>query len=125
MSGKQNVLGLQYLSRYHVTIDFPNQRIYLAKGKHFSDLAYVHTCGLSVFFKAGGLEVESVDEKSPAYAAGFLAKDVIVKLCGKPIASWKPSEINRLLKKEGKPVQMTVERGGKRLEMSFTPKEYD
>jgi hypothetical protein len=124
-SDKKNILGLKYLSRYLVTIDFPNQRMYLAKGKHFADHDYGRTHGLCFSFKADGLAVEAVDEQSPAYAAGVRAKDVIVKLCDKPVSAWKPSEINRLLRTEGKPVQMTVERGGKRLEMNFTPKEYD
>jgi hypothetical protein len=125
MGGKQNVLGLNYLSRYRVTIDFPNQRLYLAKGKRFADHDRGSTSGLFCFFRAGGLEIESADEKGPAHAAGLRAKDVIVKVCGKPISEWKPSEIYRRLAVEGKAVQVTVQRGGKQMEMSFTPKEYD
>lgn len=124
-SGNQNVLGLDYLSRYRVTIDFPNERLYLTKGKHFAGRNVGNTCGLRYFYRATGLDVESVDEKSPAYAAGLRAKDVIVKLCGKPISAWKPSEAGRLLTTEGKAVQVTIERDGKRMEKSFSPKEYD
>jgi hypothetical protein len=124
-SGKQNVLGLKYMSRYRVTIDFPSQRLYLAKGRHFADHDLGHTCGLGLLFRGGGIEVESVDEKGPAKATGVRPKDVIVKLCGKSVSEWKPSEVNRLLRAEDKTVQMTVERGGRRMEMSFTPKEYD
>jgi hypothetical protein len=126
-SGKRTVLGLNYLSRYRVAIDFPSQRLYLAKGKCFaaSDTNPGHTCGLHPLFRAGGLEVQSVDEKSPAHAAGLRAKDVIVKVCGKPVSESKPSEVVRRLTAEGKAVQVTVNRGGKLMEMSFTPKEYD
>jgi hypothetical protein len=124
-SGNQNSLGLRYLSRYRVTIDFPNERLYLAKGKSFARPEPGHTCGFVPSFRADRIELESVDEKSPAYAAGLRAKDVIVKLCGKPISAWKPSEVNRLLTTEGKAVQMTIERDGKPMEKSFTPKEYD
>lgn len=125
MSGKRNVLGLDYLSRYRVTIDFPNGRLYLAKGKRFAKPDLGKRCGLLYFFRAGGLQVESVDERSPAHTADVRAKDVIVKLGGKPVSEWKPSEISRLLTTEGKAVQMTIERGGKRMEKIFTPKEYD
>ena len=124
-SGKQNNLGLRYLSRYRVTIDFPNERIYLAKGKRFAGRDRGDACGLHYFFKPGRLEVEFVDAKSPAHAAGFRPKDVIVKLCGKPISELKPSKVDGLLTTEGKAVKTTVERGGKRMEISFTPKEYD
>ncbi|MGD0899076.1 MAG: PDZ domain-containing protein [Thermoguttaceae bacterium] len=124
-SSKQNALGLKYLSRYRVTIDFPNQRLYLAKGKRFSDHDRGSTCGLSLLFKPGALAVEKVDEKGPAQLAGVLAGDVITHLCGKPISALKPSEISRLLKAEDKAVQMTLQRGGKTMEVAFTPKEYD
>jgi hypothetical protein len=124
-SGNQNAIGLNYLSRYRVTIDFPNQRLYLAKGKRFGAPDLGHTCGFDLLFRAGRIEVESVDERGPAHAAGLRAKDVIVKLCGKSVSAWKPSDVHRLLKTEGKTVQVTIERGGKRTEKSFTPKEYD
>ncbi|MGD0382111.1 MAG: aspartyl protease family protein [Thermoguttaceae bacterium] len=125
ISGKRNALGLNYLSRYRLTINFPDKRLHLAKGKDFAYRDTGHTCGLNYLFKGGGLEVISVDEKSPAHAAGFRPKDVIVKLGGKRVSEWKPSRIRRLLGAEGKAVQVTVQRGGKRLEMNFTPKEYD
>ena len=35
--GYVNLLGLGYLRRYHVTLDFPNRAMYLRKGKHYSD----------------------------------------------------------------------------------------
>jgi len=124
-SGELNILGLNYLSRYRVTIDFPNGRLYLAKGKRFADPDRGDNCGLRYLFRAGGLQVESVDERSPARAADVRAKDVIVKLNGKPVSERKPSEIGRLLTKEGKTVQMTVKRDGKLMEMTLTPKEYD
>jgi hypothetical protein len=125
VSGKRNALGMNYLFRYRVTIDFPNERLYLAKGKSFAGHDAGNTCGLRYSFRARGLDVESVDERSPACAAGLRAKDVIVKLCGKPVSAWKPSEVSRLLTTEGKTVQMTIERDGKRIEKSFTPKQYD
>jgi hypothetical protein len=36
-SAADNVLGLDFFRRYRVTIDFPNKKIYLAKGKRFAD----------------------------------------------------------------------------------------
>lgn len=124
-SGKHNVLGLDYLRRYRVIIDLPHQRLHLSKGKRFDEPDRGPMCGIEPAFKPGGIEVASVNEKSPAYAAGVRAKDVVIELCGKPIADWKPCEINRLFKTEGKEVQMTLERDGKRVEVAFMLKEYD
>jgi hypothetical protein len=124
-SGKQNSLGLAYLHRYRVTIDFPGKRLFLAKGKHFADPDRGPMLGADLMFRGGAIAVESVDQRGPAYAAGVRAKDVIVELCGKPVSERKSSEIRRLLTTEGKAVQVTVQRGGKRMEMQFTPREYE
>jgi membrane-associated protease RseP (regulator of RpoE activity) len=122
IGGKLNILGMSYLSRYRVTVDAPDERIYLAKRTQFAYRDAVRTCGLGLFYEAGGLEVESVDEKGPARSAGLRAKDRIVKLGGKLISDWRPAEIRRLLTTGDKAVPMTVERGEKGLEMSLTPK---
>jgi len=69
--------------------------------------------------------IEFVDEKGPAYAAGVRSKDVLVELRGKPVSAVKLSEIRRALGEEDQPLTMTVERGGKRIEIRFTPYEYE
>jgi Aspartyl protease/PDZ domain len=124
-SGKANSLGLHYLSRFRVTFDFPNKLIYLAKGKHFADRDYGSLTGIHSLFKPNGLEVQAVEEKRPGSLAGVRPKDVIVELNGTAISKFKPSEIRRLFATEGKTVRMTVERGGKRMEMSFIPREFE
>ena len=124
-TGKQNILGLDYLDRYRVTIDFPNQRFYLLKGKHFASRDFGQTCGIGILFKPAGIEVESVDERGPACSSGVRVKDIIIELCDKPVAKLKPSEIDDLLTTEGKPVGMIIQRGEKRIKITYTPKEYD
>lgn len=124
-TGKQNKLGLDYLRRYRVTIDFPNQRLYLAKGKQFTEADGGNTCGMGILYRSVGIEVEYVDENGPAYPAGVREKDVIIELCGKRVSELKSSEVDDLLTREGKPVRMMVLRGGQRVEMTFTPKEYN
>ena len=103
----------------------PNQRLYLANGKHFADHDRGSTCGVDILFKAGKLVVESVDAKGPAGAAGIRTKDAIVELSGQPVSRLNASQLHKLLTAEGKPVRLTIERDGKQLEMSFIPKEYD
>ena len=124
IGGRLNILGMSCLSRYRITVDGPNERLYLAKRTQFAYRDAVRTCGLGLFYEAGGLEVESVNEKSPARSAGLRVKDRIVKLDGKLISNWRPAEIRRLLTTEDKAVPMTVERAEKPLEMSLTPKRW-
>ena len=116
---------MRYLARYRVTINFPAARLYLAKGKHFSDRERGHTCGLGYLFKPNGLLVEMVNPEGPAQAAGIRPGDVIVRLSGKAVDAWKPSEINQLLAAEGKPVRLVVQRDGKTADVEFTPREFD
>ena len=122
--GRKNILGLDYLSRYRVTIDFPNQQLYLAKAKRFASYDHGPTTGLGALFKASGIIIEYVDEEGPAFAAGVRAKDVLVELCGKPASVLKPREIGTLAK-AGHLLTMTVERDGKRIQTSFIPYEYE
>ena len=122
--GPKNILGLGYLSRYRVTIDFPNRKLYLAKGRRFDDYDRGHTTGLHLLYKARGILIESLDEEGPAYA-GVRANDILVELCGRPASILKASEIGRVLARAGQPLTMAVDRDGKRIAMSFTPYEYE
>jgi hypothetical protein len=118
-------LGVGYLSRYRVTIDFPNHQLYLVKGKQYAYRDRGSMSGVWLVFKTHDIEVGDVNEKGPAYAAGVRTKDILVELCGKPVSALKPSDIYRVLEAEGKPLKIAVERGGKRIDMCFTPYEYE
>jgi hypothetical protein len=124
-SPQDNVLGLGYLRRYRVTFDFPAERLFFVKGKHFADHDPGSMCGTHLLFKKQGVVVECVDEKSPAYTAGVRARDVLIALSGKPVSQLKPSVIRHLLKMEGKSITMTLDRNGKKVEATFTLKELD
>ncbi len=121
IGGKLNILGMSYLSRFRLTVDAPHERIYLAKRSHFAYREAVGTCGLGLYYEAVGLEVEEVNEKGPAYAAGLRVKDRIFQLGGKLVSDWRPAEIRRMLTTADKAVPIAVDRGGKRLELSLTP----
>ena len=121
----QNAIGLDYLRRFRVTIDFPRKGLYLAKSRRFAEVDRGSMCGASFLFKPDKVVVDFVDEKSPAYAGGVRAKDVLLALCGKPVSALKPPTINHLLRTEGKTITMALERNGKKIEATFVLKEYD
>lgn len=121
----KNIIGLGYLRRFRVTIDFPREKLYLAKGKRFSEPDHGPMCGAYFLFKQDKIVVDYVDEKSPAHAAGVRAKDVLLQICGKQPAQLRPSAIRRLLSTEGKTITMTLRRANKDLEVKFTLKEYN
>jgi hypothetical protein len=63
---KANLLGLNYLSRYLVTFDFPNRTVYLRKGKRFEAPDVLDRSGLHIIRAREKPIVESVDTGSPA-----------------------------------------------------------
>lgn len=119
-SGDENVLGLGYLRRYRMVIDFPQRKIYLAKGKQFADLDREDLSGLHLLWKRGNVEVASVDEASPAALAGIRPGDAILKIQAKPVSEFGLARIRLLLRSgHDEPITMVVERGGKKIDTSF------
>lgn len=118
-------LGMPYLRRFQVTVDFPNEAIYLAKGKRYDDPEEaLDRSGLHLLRKEGSIEVESVDLGSPSEQAGIRAKDRIVQIDGKPVATFRLCQILRRLKSPvGTVVHMAIQRDGKTSDVSFALKE--
>jgi hypothetical protein len=120
-SADDSNVGLSYLKRYRVTIDFLNRKMYLAKGKHFADPEepFIRT-GLHLLLKQGVTEVDVVDAASPAERAGIRKDDRIMRIAGKAAADLRLSQIRHLLKSSnGADIPLTVQRGGKLLEATL------
>jgi hypothetical protein len=125
-TGMHNILGLNYLRRYRVTIDYSRQRLHLAEGKRFADPDRGSMSGLLFLFQSDRIVIKWVDEKGPAYAAGVRAKDIVREISGRPVSSMTSSEIRRILRSsQGAPVRMSLERAGKPVEVEVTPIQYD
>lgn len=95
--GRMNVLGLGFLGRYRVTLDFPHQRLYLRPGKSAARLDYPDMSGLHLIRDEGKTLVHTVDPNSPAHQAGIRTDDEIVQVNGKPAQSYKLEMIRRIL----------------------------
>jgi S1-C subfamily serine protease len=69
------------------------------------------------------VEVESLEERGPAYRAGLREKDRIISLDGQPVAT--VDDIHRLLTGHtpGTPLTLSVLRGGERREVRVIPDE--
>jgi predicted aspartyl protease len=113
-------LGLSFLSRHLVTLDFQNNRIYLKKGNDFKKIDETDMSGLHLIRISNKTIVHSVDEGSSAWKAGVRAKDVILKIGDKDVNEYEMWEI-RDLKKSGdkRKIAMTIKRGNDIKEISF------
>jgi len=108
------------LSRHLVTFDFPNNRIYLKKGKDFKKIDEADMSGLHLLRISNNTIVHSVDEGSPAQKAGIEAKDVILKIGNEGVNIYNMWKLRRILKSRDKrKITMTIRRGDDVKEVSF------
>ena len=110
----KNVLGLDYLRRYRVTIDLPRETIYLRKGSQFSRPDRTNMTGLHIVNMEGQLVVDAVGKGSPADLAGIRSNDILLVIQGKPASAYRPRDIGRLISGDAELIRMTVQRGAQR-----------
>jgi hypothetical protein len=119
-----NVLGLQYLSRYEITFDFPKRKMYLKKGQLFSARDELDKSGMDLRRKEGKIIVEEVAEGSPAAEAGIRPKDRIMKIGDKSTDESSLNDIHRLLSSEAKEISVQLRRHGEDINVALLLRDY-
>ncbi len=113
-SFRGNILGLGFLSRTIVTLDFPNLKMYLKKTKQLDAPDQNDMSGLHLLRKPIGVVVHSVDADSPALTAGLKSGDVIQKIGGKSADKSSLTDLRNLLRtKDGATVEVQFKRDEK------------
>ena len=113
-------LGLSFLSRHIVTLDFPNSRIYLKRGKQFEKEDETDMSGLHLLRISKQIIVYSVDEGSPAQKAGIGPKDIILKINERDADKYDMWELRRLLMSGDKRnIMMTIKQGENVKDVTF------
>lgn len=72
------LIGNDLFRRFNVTLNYPQQEIYLQPNDHFRDVFDYSYTGLCYYFIDGRVEVTDVIAHSPAQKAGFEPGDIIV-----------------------------------------------
>jgi len=115
-----NNLGLDFLSRHLVTFDFPNNKIYLKKGKEFLKMDKSDMSGLHLLRISNETVVHSVDKDSPAAKAGIRSKDIILKVEGKNADEYGMWALRQLLRCEDKyKITITIQHDNDEREIAF------
>ena len=105
-------LGLPFWSRHIVTFDFPNGRVFLKKGKGFSEVDEIDMSGLQLWRTSDHTVVSAVYPNSPADKAGIKDGDIIVDVMDKKADLYETWELKRLLRSGDKrEIRMTIKRG--------------
>jgi hypothetical protein len=117
--GHHNVLGLRYLSRYIVTFDFPNEKMYLKKGKRFDEPDGLDQSGLHILRIDGKTIVKRVDSDSPAERAGIEPNDILLKLDNLDVEKTRMYVLREQLCHAGRTVHACLQRGEQRREFDL------
>ena len=107
--GPRRAVGLYFLSKYLVTFDFPNKRLYLRTTKRSPDADPLDASGLHFVRRAGRTIIDGVDPKSPADAAGIVVGDQIRTIDGKESTTTSLYQLRVLLASDGRKLRLVTE----------------
>ncbi len=82
------VVGMGVLSRFHLIVDLPHQRLYLSPNNDAGAPFKKNRLGLMLDEDGGALDVLFVAPGSPAAGAGLKTGDCITAIDGKPAKMW-------------------------------------
>ncbi len=109
-------IGGEILTRFKVIFNYPQEKIYLKKGKSYKKAFTYNLSGIVVKAKGSALqdyEIVAVREKSPGEAAGFKKGDRIVSINNVSTQNMTLSNIIAFLNaKENKRLRLRVRRDG-------------
>jgi len=120
---RHGTLGGDLLSRFDVTFDYPNETLYLRKGRTFNDTFEANMSGMIIAAegkKLDSLVVSDVNEDTPATEVDIRRGDVILKINGLNLQNSSVSEINAMLrKKDGLKIRLVIWRDGRKMKKTF------
>jgi hypothetical protein len=118
-----NMLGMGFVRRQKLTMDFPNLQAYLEAPRAITDQSDMS--GLHLLMKnSADVVVHSVDKNSQAYQAGLKAGDILNQVNSRPISELTLFEIRQMLRAgNGQKIEVIFKRGDKFFKTSFTMKK--
>ncbi len=127
-TNRDGIIGNELLSRFHMTIDYVNNRLYLEPNRKFNKKFKFDRSGLVM--AAGGQKgsrvfyITYVIPGSPADIAGVEKGDVIKSVNRFPSAIFELSDLYKVFRKKiGKKIRLTVEREDEKLVYNFRLRE--
>jgi hypothetical protein len=113
-------LGLDFLERHLVTIDFPAKKLYLKPGKEFNHRSEENMSGMHPVRIDGKVIVRFIDPFSPAYDAGIRHDDVLIDVNGKPAKDYDMADLRDALKAgDGQEITVTFAHGKEQKTVKF------
>lgn len=121
VGGKEGNLGAEILSRFKVTFDYTNEKMFLEPGERIDEPFEHDMSGIEISrLEDGSFAVDLVISESPADEAGLTTEDVILEMDGRAAGEIGRTELRDMMKREGEEIVLVVERNGKKREVTLT-----
>ena len=108
------IIGADFLSRFHVVLDYSRSRITLEKNRFFGDPYEFDMCGIRFIMEGERfdvLKVFSIFSSSPAAEAGIREGDIVTEIDGRGAGQFTREALREYMEREGKEVRFTIKRG--------------
>ncbi|HVU89275.1 MAG TPA: aspartyl protease family protein [Pirellulales bacterium] len=115
----ENRIGMQLLSRFVVTFDFPKKSLYLRPTNRLNEPESIDRSGLHIIRRDGIVVVDTVDAMSPAAEADIRPGDTISEIAGVQVAGERLVRLRRLLRQQDANVLIVGRRGEEILRLSM------
>jgi len=126
VDGPHNAVGLDYLSRFHVTFDFRNAQACLHCGARFDDPSQIDLSGLLLERVDGETTVHAVRDGGAAARAGMVPGDCILSIDGVPATELSMLAVRRAFSADDRILHLTVRRGRRHHAIEFQlPAQFD
>lgn len=110
-----STLGNDYWSRYVVTFDFPQERMFLKESRNFAKPVLLNKSGLYLLKVDGAVVVDYVDRHSPGARAGVRRGDVIIGVGTLDAQRAALRSVRLALCAASGPLPLTIERSGTKI----------
>lgn len=120
---RNGIIGNQVLKRFHLIIDYPNSRLFIARAPGAKAAFKSEKSGMLLAASGKRLDVFTVYDilpGSPAEAAGVQIHDRIRTVNGWPVAFHTLEALSdRFYARDGKKIRLLLERNGQKVKLTF------
>ncbi len=115
------IIGNEILSKFNIIIDMPSKKMYLEKNSSYDDPLIINCSGIDLQLSPDKQRVliHQVFENSPAQKAGIKQNAELLSIDGKSAKDIDMQAIVRMLKEEGKTVNLRVKQDGEEKAVSL------
>jgi predicted metalloprotease with PDZ domain len=112
-AAKENHIGLKFLSRFDVELDFPNRQAYFRPGRRLDEPECRDCVGISAKKVDGEWTIGGIVRNRAAEKTGVCPGDLMVRVNGMPASRLSAYELNDLFCQAGTELKLSLQRDGK------------